>query len=445
MNDLRELFEELERADAARGAAPVFEAATQSAVRKRRTRMRRRLLSVFAAGVVLAVAAGVIAQQDTAGPSKTRVHNRGLSNATAAQLAAGHWEIIPPAPITERDDASVVWTGKEVIVWSTGSEMHKVGAAYNPNTRSWRMLPSAPDILRVFRAAVWTGNEIVLTGDSTFGFLEWQSAAAYNPTTNAWRKLPAPSLWARSTFGVWNGDRAVFFTGAQAASYDPVTNRWRQLPAPTPTHEPLSWQLAVAAGPGRVLAWSVSSSRTQTGPNSYFLTGGTDLFRYDEATNRWTALASDPDAISIPEEAFWIGNRALVRGDMHMLGAHGPGPLPEVSAWYDADTGSVTRLPDDALTANDIPASHFSSAWTGKALWSLNAQGAAGPIRPGDASVYDATANTWSRLPRAPFGCGGSRTTPVWTGATIIVYCSKPFPNQQAPVGGLEFVPGTTG
>ena len=50
--------------------------------------------------------------------------------ATAAQLAAGHWSTLPAAPIPPRDDASVVWTGSELLVWGGGD--HDDGAAYDP-------------------------------------------------------------------------------------------------------------------------------------------------------------------------------------------------------------------------------------------------------------------------------------------------------------------------
>ena len=38
-------------------------------------------------------------------------------SASATQLVAGHWQTLPRAPIPARDQASVVWTGHELIVW----------------------------------------------------------------------------------------------------------------------------------------------------------------------------------------------------------------------------------------------------------------------------------------------------------------------------------------
>ena len=63
-----------------------------------------------------------------------------------------------------------------------------------------------------------------------------------------------------------------------------------------------------------------------------------------------------------------------------------------------------------------------SSAWTGAALFSFNAEAQAGPIQPGDGSAYDPSAGRWARLPRAPSGCAG-QVTPVWTGHQVLVVC----------------------
>jgi hypothetical protein len=453
MSELEALLDELADAGDVRGAAPVFGAATLQAARRRRTRKRRRVVTVCATIAAVAVVLGAIAQSRRVDQRDAGIRVGGGSGptrgegATAAQLAAGHWAIVPAAPVGVRA-ASVVWTGKEILVWgeaqlpdSSQSPFRTTGAAYDPNTRSWRVLPFAPIGTANGQAAVWTGSEMVIWGGASTSISD---AAAYDPARNLWRTLPAaPLKRVGYTIGVWTGDRAVFLAGAIAIAYLPATNRWQRLPRPTAAHPPLSWRLGVAAGSGRVLAWSVSEAMKQTAPNAFEGIGGTDLFRYDESTNRWTALASGTDAISQPEEAIWTGDRLLVRGDMHQPGALGPGPLPEVSAWYDPETGRAQRLSADAMTANHLGAGHFSSAWTGKALLSLNAQGEVGPIQPGDASVYDAASTAWMRLARAPFGCG-TPTTPVWTGATLIMYCSDPYPAPSHPVGGLEFVPGPT-
>lgn len=450
MSELHDLLEDLAGAETRRGASAVFEAATIQVPRRRRTRRRVRVAAVLAAGLSVGLIAvgflrdgGSAEPQVRVGPDKTAP---GVSGATAAELARGHWETIPPEPVFPRPDAVSVWTGSELIVWggtpqtTALSDSGRLGAAYNPETREWRNLAPSPIELREGSAAVWTGTEMVVSDGRT--------GAAYTPATNTWRLIADPPLSKpRYVIGVWTGDRVVLLAGggSEAAAYDPSTDRWRPLTVPASAHAPLGWQIAVRSGDGQFVAWSVWSTQKQTGPGSYQISGGTDVFSYEEQAEAWTALQPGDAAISIPEEAIWTGTRVLVRGDMHMPGASGPGPLPEVSAWYDPGTGEWARLPADAMT-DHLPAGHFSSAWTGRALFSFNGQGEVSSrqvsIRRGDASVFDPNANTWQRLPRSPVVCD-SPMTPVWTGSTVIIYCSRLAGEQRARVFGLEFVPGT--
>jgi hypothetical protein len=450
MSELHDLLEDLAGVETRRGATAVFEAATVQARRRRRTRRRVRLVSVLAAGLAIVLIAvpllhdgGTTKPHVLVGPDDSPPV---VSGATAAQLARGHWSTIPLPPVYPRPGAVSVWTGSELIVWggvpqtTVLSDSSRAGDAYDPATRVWRKLPLAPIELREGGVAVWTGTEMVVS--------DGRKAAAYAPALNAWRLIadPPPSK-ARYTIGVWTGDRVVLFAGggAEAAAYDPTADRWRELPVPGPTHGPLGWQVAVRSGRGQLVAWSVWSTQKPTGSSSYEGSGGSGVFSYDEKTDAWTVLDPGAVAISIPEEAIWTGTRVLVRGDMHMPGAYGPGPLPEVSAWYDPATGTWEWLPADALTDHNLPASFFSSAWTGRALFSFNGQTEADngkeSIRPGDASAFDPVGDSWQRLPRSPFACDDPMT-PVWTGSSVIVYCSRLPAERNLRIGGLEFVPG---
>ena len=449
MSDIQELLEELATDGMPRGADAVFAGATDRATRHRRARVRRRSLSAVGA-VALVVVVVVIAQSSHSGqqPTHNRVGVEGtttttIANATAVQLAAGHWSTIPAAPLSARLQTSTVWTGKELIVWggidTPSGKPNNDGAAYSPVARTWRKL--APSLLtpHAGAAAVWTGSEVVFWGGvqpEPPGRVTRASVAAvaYSPETNSWRSLgAAPLAPVSAPVGVWSGDRVVLFAGAEAASYDPATRRWERLPSPTPAHKPLAWAFAAAAGPGRILAWSESYGQRTVGPGETVGYGGTDLFRYDESSRRWTALGSA--AFSRPDAAFWTGRRLLVRGDI----SDGAGDI-EFGASYDVATGIATPLPTDAVNRDGFAASHLSSAWTGKALWSFNAAGGEGTVRLGDASVYDVTTNTWRRISRAPFSC--TPAPPVWTGATIVLYCGAPDRARTGPIAGLEYIPG---
>ena len=371
----------------------MFGTAAPLAVKRRRTRRRRRVLSACASVVVVALLVAAIVQSTSTTGSNVRVQGTGTATAgeaTAAQLAAGHWEVIPAAPIAPRADAASIWTGRELIVWggqakSTGPTIVDDGAAYDPASDTWRALPSAP-ISRpddAGQAVVWTGTEMVVW-DATHG-----DGAAYDPTSNTWRALPsAPLPVSPFGLGVWTGDRALFVAGAHAAAFDPAANSWRAVTMPAlpplkPDEAPF-WR-AVAAGAGRVLAWAQTDD----------MSAPTILFRYDEHADRWTQLPASPGAVYLPLEAIAAGDRVLVRGYASRPTA-GSNPTA-ASAWYDADSGVATRLPTDTTVTSEMAAGYFFSAWTGGAVWALNYLGRAGPddvanrerLRPGRERVAE--------------------------------------------------------
>jgi len=186
---------------------------------------------------------------------------------------------------------------------------------------------------------------------------------------------------------------------------------------------------AVQAGTGRLFVWSQWAVSHQDGSNSFGISGGTDLFRLDESTDRWTLVRTAANAPPAVGEAIWGSERAFVRGNPYNCGVC-PGPLAaEITTQYDPASNAWTRLPADPLNGNRV-----SSAWTGAALFSFNSGGSLSPsIVPGDATAYDPVTGHWTWLPRAPTGCNDA-TAPIWTGQALLMYC-----NAAAP--GLLFVP----
>ena len=119
----------------------MFGAAAPLAVKRRRTRRRRRVLSGCAVVVVVALlVAAIVQSRSTNEVQVQQAPSAPAGEATAAQLADGHWEVIPAAPLAVRDDAASIWTGHELIVWggvakATGEADPGIlddGAAYNP-------------------------------------------------------------------------------------------------------------------------------------------------------------------------------------------------------------------------------------------------------------------------------------------------------------------------
>lgn len=79
---------------------------------------------------------------------------------------------LKPSPLKPRAGVSLVWTGREAVVWggTLGAETFGDGAAYNPQTGVWSMLPTAgaPSARRC-AASVWTGKETLVWGGVSGG------------------------------------------------------------------------------------------------------------------------------------------------------------------------------------------------------------------------------------------------------------------------------------
>ena len=87
------------------------------------------------------------------------------------------------APIG-RWDASVVWTGNEMIIWGgtfPGMTLND-GGRYNPSTDTWTALPAVALAPRAFHAAVWTGTDMIVWGgyDGFIGQM-YGDGARYRP------------------------------------------------------------------------------------------------------------------------------------------------------------------------------------------------------------------------------------------------------------------------
>jgi N-acetylneuraminic acid mutarotase len=370
------------------------------------------------------------------------------SPATSRQLAAGRWSTLPAAPINQRDGASVVWTGTELLVWggASGAEdhlLHADGAGYDPASGIWESMPASPLSPRVGQAAVWTGSELVVWGGFVKGGANPSAptadGAAYDPTTGRWEVLPPAPLSPRGdAIAVWTGAEVLVLGGGpggggqpgevggsdqaygDGAAYDPSTDRWQHLPAPVaPQGHPLTWSAAVQLD-GELLAWSEWEMQDA---------GGVDLFAYSEPTGAWRLVRPAAAALPDVEEVLAAGQEALVRGITYNCGGC-PGPaVPEVVDLYNPVSNAWTRLPADPLTALDFGG--LVSAWTGGALFSFNPEGEASSptdpsqdVLPGDASAYDPATHAWQRLPAAPSGCDSPLPwDPVWTGRQLILYC----------------------
>ena len=352
--------------------------------------------------------------------------------ATAAQLAAGHWSPIPPAPIAQRSDPSMVWTGKELLLWGGESGhpavLHNDGAAYNPTTGRWRTLATSPLSPRDLGVAVWDGREMLLWGGATTTgdpLHVVADGAAYDPSTDTWRMLPASPLAPRAdAFAVWTGATMVivggssyvpkFTTHNDSAAYDPALDAWTAVSAiPVPAgHVFAMYTAAVQVSPGRLLAFDEFTTCVFvcSGGDSF----GTDTFSLDEAAGSWNVVPVTAHALSGVYQAIWTGHAVVAKGGTWCggcSGGGGPSP-PQLTALFDPVRDTWTPLSDP------LGQSYPTSVWTGSALFSAG--------QAGRADAYDPALGPWgwTTLPSDPPGCGPAFTAMVWTGRQVLMEVS---------------------
>ena len=84
--------------------------------------------------------------------------------------AANTWTPIPAlAGGAIAPEAASAWTGSELIIWSAttskeGRSTSNAASAYNPRTKRWRTLPPAPITPRRLAALVWAGDRLLVWG-----------------------------------------------------------------------------------------------------------------------------------------------------------------------------------------------------------------------------------------------------------------------------------------
>jgi hypothetical protein len=345
------------------------------------------------------------------------------------------------------DNASVVWTGKELIVWGGETDAHYgtligAGAAYDPKTNRWTVLRQAPITARTGQASVWTGTEMIVWGgyDGTGpSAVAVGDGAAYNPSTNTWRRVPTGPLPASANAqAVWTGHEAVVISTwandgspgtastnqADVAAYDPSKNSWRSLPTiPSTRGHDLFEVQAVATG-GRVVAFATWSHVEHPTPSVMTGTSGVDTYSLEPAAPAWIRLHSSADNSGRVTDPVSIGSQLIVTYETECLLCAGGAPSPTAPApptyRMDPVTGAYWALPRNPAQTGP----NSASAWTGHLLLRV-ASGTA---------AWDPSSNTWTILPTPP--TGSQTTRAFWTGHELLTWG-----HTGTRVGGYRYVP----
>jgi N-acetylneuraminic acid mutarotase len=360
------------------------------------------------------------------------------------------WRKLPPSPLRGRHGASVVWTGREMVVWGgawrTGNASIWLdsGAAYDPAGDRWRLIATSPLGPREEALAVWTGKEVLVWGgqpgtEARYGYDDFVDGALYDPAKNTWRpmaKFPLGPRWG--TRAVWTGKVLVVWGGARAddpedaprladgATYDPAKNEWSNLPA-----SPLSPRLAPlgAAWNGSVLlSWGYGQ---QNAPQ-------VDSAVFDPALSKWRAAAPAPagELDRCSDDPGCVGIQAAHRV---LFSSEGLAWDPSADRW--------TKIAPSPFVAAQLDGE--ARAWTGSRLMVFGGgsyDGGDGPEPPpaqvrADGAAYDPATDRWETLPPTPLS-GRARASGVWTGREFIVWGGEADYNHRADFAdGAAYTP----
>lgn len=352
-------------------------------------------------------------------------------SARAEVIAGWHCSVCGPTPVSDRWNATVVWTGHEVILFG-GQSGHKLGqipvdgAAYEPASGQWRPIPPAPGQAGAQVAAGWTGAEAIFFGgyeNTPPGEFKVTSAAvAYDPRRNTWRVLPVGPLSPRAgAVAVWTGVELVVAGGypavrtdtfgvfSDAAAYQPGADTWRVLPTlpdrACPEGADLAyWPLELVYAGDRLIAWRPWQISTTThDPRGRSVSSRHDIDRFEltAGADRW-ALTVDQDPPRGVRWPIWTGSEVVVPATPPFRGS-GSGPAQFGLRGARLDVGARRWQPIAA--GGTGPA-----AWTGAALVSWT----------DGVSVWDPDSDTWA-VCGAPVGRPDSDSVAVWTGGQVLL------------------------
>ena len=184
-----------------------------------------------------------------------------------ADLGARAWQRLPGAPLSPREGALGIWTGREALIIG-GSDARpcppnarcpapdvprlRDGAAFDPEARRWRRIASSPVSLALAESVVVGGIAYVWTSDDAGTAGNDAAFIEYSRRTDRWRRLPLPPGGAEGMRGLTRaGDRIVAYATTDGAgdradlAFDPAVERWSELP-----RDPLP------PSSGRVMVWS---------------------------------------------------------------------------------------------------------------------------------------------------------------------------------------------
>ncbi|MCC6823362.1 MAG: hypothetical protein IT579_21740 [Verrucomicrobia subdivision 3 bacterium] len=338
--------------------------------------------------------------------------------------AADAWSAVPtnaPAVLAVRKDATVVWTGSEMIVWGgqrlghrSNPEFFADGWRYNPvaNTLTLLSTNGAPSG-RVSHTAIWTGSEMIVWGGNTTegGFRAANDGGRYLPAANLWLPLntnSAPSARAFHT-AVWTGQEMIVWGGAVASKSGAQNSGGRYHP-PSDTWTPVPLNNAPTARFDHSAVWTGTEMIVWGGAtNLAYLLG--DGGRDNPASDVWTAFSTN----AAPRErrrhtAVWTGSEMIVWGGVDAAGYYptdGGRYNPALNGWQ-AVTGAGALVGRESHTA----------IWTGREMMIWGGANSGGM---GSGAGYDPATGHWMAVTTVGAPTPRQDHVAVWTGKEVLI------------------------
>jgi N-acetylneuraminic acid mutarotase len=339
------------------------------------------------------------------------------------------------APVA-RYGHTAVWTGSRMIIFGGVGDQGFLddGSRYDVTNNTWAatsaaLVGSEPSE-RQGATAVWTGTEMIVWGGEYQG-TSLRSGGRYDPILNSWtqtRLSTAPSARVNHT-AVWTGTEMIIWGGedeaetATGARYNPVVNQWR---ATSTTNAPFARQNHTAVWTGtEMIVWGGVSNIFLNGygdlPNE-FSSGG----RYNPLTDAWSAVSSGANRPA-PRQAHacvWTGNEMIIWGGQRHVFA-----IPSPTKTHYGDGARYLPASDTwiALPQTNAPAprSNMGAVWTGTdfIVWAgadFNGSGGGGNQNTG--ARYNLASNTWTGISTDGAPSARNSLDAFWDGTHVIAW-----------------------
>jgi hypothetical protein len=299
-----------------------------------------------------------------------------------------------------------------------------------PDAMVWRALPAGPISPREGALGLWTGREALLIGGSDArpcppnaecvppDVPPLADGAAYDPQTGTWRRIadsPVPFEWAEAvvlgtTAYLWiPGNPGRPKADSAFLAYRIEENRWEELPLPT--GDPGRFHGIVQAG-DRIAAYPSTDEQ-----------GERPDFVFDPGANSWSELPPDPLSPSFDRSMVWSGQELILFDHELVPNPGSDKPAVTRAAALDLASGTWRRLPDSEILATGpwvvVDERLINPMLGGADGGEVNNWGRTYPY----GGILDPLRGKWSQLPNPPdAGEGFASGVLTASGGTYFAY-----------------------